>query len=292
MSVLPYVFILDLDGTIVGRVDYQSQQFVMHNVLRQSGFKPVKQSAIPAAFYPNAKLVRPGIINFLATLHKHYGGKAYFFIFTGSERTWAYKEIEWIEKTHGIKFMRPIFTRDDCTVDGGGNVRKSVNKVWPRITRALPAMTPKERTYVLEHQMMIIDNNAVFLDHTDKLLVCPTYNRAHLENMMHGIPAAARKHPNVDRMILTFINQGLLCPHVETSQNSHETMDGMRRLSKQYAWLAGKCKTIADENEKYAGDKFWSILRKLIVANDVRRFTPTTVLSLQNAVWKTMGVKR
>lgn len=291
MALLPYVFILDLDGTIVGRVEFQSQQFVMESVLKQSGFKVVKQNKIPAAFYPNAKLVRPGIVSFMGELHKHYGGKAYFFVFTGSERAWANQEITWIEKTHGIRFMRPIFTRDDCTIDNGGNVRKSISKIWPRIARALPPMSSKERLFVLENQTMVIDNNAVYLDHTDKLLLCPTYNRSHLENMLHGIPAEARKHPNVDRVILSFINQGLLCPHVETSQNRHQKIDGMRRLSKQYAWLAAKCKHIADDNEKYANDKFWSTLRKLIIENNIRSFTPSTVVSLQTTVWKSMGLR-
>jgi hypothetical protein len=290
MTLLPYVFVIDLDGTIVGRVDFQSQQFVLYNTLKQSGFKPVRQNKIPAAFYPNAKLVRPGLRQFMGALHEHYNGKAYFFVYTGSEKTWANQEISWIEKTHGIKFMRPIFTRDDCTVDNGGNVRKSLTKIWPRVTRALPAMTPKERTFVFEHQTIIIDNNAVFLDHTEKLLVCPTYNFSHLENMLHGIPQEARSHHNIDKLILSFINQGLLCPYIESSQNKNNSTDGMRKLSKQYAWLSAKCKSLADENEKYANDKFWSILKKLLVHNNIRSFPPSTVISLQTTIWKSMGL--
>lgn len=289
MALLPYVFVLDLDGTIVGRVDFQSQQFVLYNVLKQAGFKPVKQQSIPAAFYPNAKLVRPGLINFMAALHEYYGGKAFFFIYTGSEKTWACQEVSWIEKTHGIKFMRPIFTRDDCTVDARGNIRKSLIKIWPRITRALPPLTAQERTFVLNNQTLIVDNTAVYLDHSDKLLLCPTYDRNHLENMLHGIPAEARKHPSVDKLILSFINQGLLCPYVETSHGTHGKMDGMRRLSKQYAWLAAKCDCIAKENEKYDADRFWSIVRKLLIRNNIKSFSPSIIISLQTTIWKSMS---
>ena len=37
----PYIFILDWDGTIAGKVDYQSNQFVLHNAIRKYGFKPI-----------------------------------------------------------------------------------------------------------------------------------------------------------------------------------------------------------------------------------------------------------
>ena len=284
---LPFVFVLDLDGTIVGRVDFQSQQYILYSTLRQSGFKVAKQYTIPPAYFPNARLVRPGLASFMKEIYTLYGQQAYFFVYTASEKSWAMQQIAWIEKTHGVKFMRPLFTRDDCIVSPGGNMRKSLTKIWPRICRALPAMSPKDRTHILEHQTLIIDNNPVFVDHTDKLLLCPTYDYMFFENMLHGIPAEARKHPNVDRLILGFINEGLLCPHVETSRNQKE-VDGMRQLAKQYNWLAGKCAKISEENQQHIKDHFWSILRKLLVGNGVNHYTPSVILQLQNTVWKTM----
>lgn len=282
---IPYVFILDIDGTMVGRVDYQSQQHTLHSVLRQSGFKPVKQHPIPPAFYANAKLVRDGLSGFVRGLQKHYRDhEVHFFIYTGSEKVWANQEIAWIEKTHNIKFARPIFTRDDCIVDAGGNIRKSIVKIWPRVLRAIGNRNP----LVLQNQTMIIDNNAVYIDHMDKLLLCPDYSYFHFENLLNGIPMEARKHPNVDKLILSFINQGMLCPYIETLQNRKEMSEfnGMRNLARQYKWLASKCKTIADKNDQYKHDRFWPNLKKLIIENDIRKYAPSTIATLQNTVWK------
>lgn len=295
---LPYIFVCDWDGTIAGRVDFQSQQFILHNALKQSGFKPIKQNKIPPAFYPNAKLIRPGITSFIKAMQELYDNKAYFFIYTGSEKTWAMQEVAWVEETHGIKFMRPIFTRDDCIVDSHGNVRKSLNKIMPRMLRVVaPNIPARERAVIIQNNVMIIDNNSVYLDNTDKLLLCPDYGYMFFENLLHGIPAEARKHPNIDRYILGFINQGLLCPHLDTrrvrkdkDKHKEPPMDGMKQLAKQYKWLALKCKTISEMNEKYSRDQFWYQLRKLIVENNIRTYSPTIVINLQNTIWKTQKV--
>ena len=285
---VPYVFILDIDGTIVGRVDYQSQQHTLHTVLKQSGFKPIKQHPIPPAFYANAKLVRDGLTSFVRGLQKHYGPQnTYFFIYTGSEKVWANQEIAWIEKTHGIKFARPIFTRDDC-IESGGTIRKSIQKIWPRVLRVVGHKNP----LILQDHTMIVDNNAIYIDHMDKLLLCPDYGYFHFENLLNGIPVEARKHPNVDKVILSFINQGLLCPYIETLNNrknngeASSELNGMRNLARQYKWLAAKCKNIADTNDQYTGDKFWHNLKKLIIENDIKKYTPSIIATLQNTIWK------
>jgi hypothetical protein len=288
---LPFVFIIDLDGTIVGRVDYQSHKFTLQSILKQSGIRVSDKNAekVPTAYGPSSRLVRPGLASFMREIYAMYGGKAFFFLYTASERQWAQQQIKWIEKSHGVKFARPLFTRDDCIVDAGGNTRKSINKIWPRISRTLPSgMTPRERMYILDNQTMIIDNNSVYVDHMDKLLLCPDYDYLYFENLLEAIPPQARKHPNVDRLILSFINQGLFCPHISRKSDGSSSTDNMHRLAKQYHWLAHKCAGIAENNEKYVHDKFWSILRKLLVSNEIHRFTPSIILQLQTTTWRNM----
>jgi NLI interacting factor-like phosphatase len=284
MPGLPYVFVIDLDGTIVGRVDYQSQRYTLQMILKQAGVQHVKREKnnIPSAYSSHSRLVRPGLTNFMRTIYDFYGGRVYFFVYTASERIWAQQQIKWIEHTHGIRFARPIFTRDDCNVDSGGNMRKSINRIWPRISKVVAHnMSPQERTHILQNQLIIIDNNAVYTDHTDKLLLCPDYDYLHFENILDIVPAHARNHPNVERFILSLANQGLVCPFVDADDHVH-------KLAKEYGWLSNKCKTIAETNNKYLHDKFWSILRKLIVANRINRFSPNIVVQLQTNTWKTM----
>jgi hypothetical protein len=281
---LPYVFILDWDGTIAGRVDFQVQQFLLHNALRKHGFKPIKQHPIPPAFFPNAKLIRPGFASFVKAMRKLYP-ECYFFIYTASERTWAHQEIAWVEKTHQVEFARPIFTRNDCVVDSAGNFRKSVAKVFPRIIKAITkttgrAFSAKERMAILEQHTLIIDNNAVYLDRPDKMLLCPDYHYAVFENLLHGVPADARAHPVVQQTILGLVNQGYLCPLTGSQE------DAMRALARQYEWLAVKCKGITQENRVYETDAFWPYLKRLITQNELRSFSVPVIKQLQDAVWK------
>jgi len=279
---VPYIFILDWDGTIAGKVDYQSYQFYIHNALKKHGFKPNKTHAIPPAFYPNAKLIRPGFSSFCKGIKEHFNN-VYIFIYTASEKKWAHQEIAWVEKTHGIVFAKPIFTRDDCINDSNGNIRKSISKIFPKIVRTvskLNQLSMDQRRKMLEEQTIIIDNNSVYVDRSDKLLLCPDYYYSVFENLLHGIPVEARKHPAIEKLIIYYINQS--CLYTIPSNNE----DGMRSLTQQYQWLAAKCKVITDENFKYENDDFWIFLRKLIIKNNIKIFTPAIIKQIQNAVWK------
>jgi hypothetical protein len=285
---LPYIFIFDWDGTIAGKVDFQSHQYSLHNTLKKHGFKPAKQHPIPPAFYPNAKLIRPGFSSFVKTMKKVYPD-AQFYIYTASEKQWANQEIAWTEKTHDIRFNRPLFTREDCSVDAVGNNRKSIARIFPRIMKSISKeypLTAAQREQVLNNQLIVIDNNAVYTDRMDRLLLCPDYNYAVFENLLHGIPMEARKHPVIQQHLLSLINNGYLC------SLPNEVDDGMRSLAKQYQWLAVKCKTLSDINTTYENDDFWKFLKQAIAQNQIKVFSPSIIRQLQDAAWKNAKAKR
>lgn len=268
---------------MIGNVEFQVQQYNLHNHLKKHGFKVNKQHEIPPAYYPNAKLVRPGFGQFLKSMKKYFNDNVYFFVYTASENTWANLEISWIEKTHGIKFHRPIFTRKDCIIDSAGTYRKTIGRIFPRILRIISKnkkYSQKEKDHIVENNLLIIDNNAVYTDRGDKLLLCPDYNYSVFENLLHGIPPDARNHSEIQKVIYTLVNEGLLC------SLSAPTDDSMRVLAKQYSWLAAKCKALIDINAAYENDEFWKHLRRLIMENRLRSFSTSVIQQLQNAVWK------
>lgn len=285
MDNLPYIIILDLDGTVVGNVNFQSQQYSLHLTLKKYGFKINKQHNIPPAFNPNAKLVRPYFSSFITELENYFskiGKSIYFFVYTASDKQWAYVEVPWIEKTHNIKIMRPLFTRDDCIRDQTGNYRKSLQKIFPRIIKVLSKnhnISQKDKNYIMENQLMMIDNNAVYSDRSDKMLLCPDYNYTVFENLLHGLPVNARKHHAIQQLIMSLINQGNLCPL------PNENDDGMHSLAKQYSWLSAKCKSIISINQSYINDDFFKYLKRLIIENNIRLFTPSIIKQLQDATW-------
>lgn len=289
MHSLPIVFVLDWDGTIVGKVDFQSQAFSLAQSLRKQGLRPKPLPSVIQAFSPKSKLVRPGIASFMHGMEKFYHNQpVYFFIFTASEKSWATYEINLVEKQFGIRFMRPIFTREDCVVDQGGQYRKSLMKIFPRICRAISKTRPlstQEKTQILENNLIVIDNNAVYTDRPDKLLLCPDYNYSVFENLVDIIPDDAHAHPIVNQMIYSLVNSGHVCPIPRQSS------DFMKEITHTYTWLASRCKEITQANRLYENDDFWKHLRKLIVQNGLKKFTPSIIKQLQEATWRRLKHK-
>jgi hypothetical protein len=284
---LPFIVILDWDNTIVGKVDYQSQKYSLEQHYKKFGLKVKKNSKVPKAFNKDSKLVRPYFFNFITELTDYFQGNIYFFIYTASERKWANTEISWLEKSHGIKFQRPIFTRDDCIVDKSGSYRKSISNIFPRMLRsmALTKISKEQKTELLHQRLLIIDNNAVFNDMKEHLLICPDYNFMVFENLLEDIPLSYLQNPNIRQHILSLINMGLICPFFGKNDDINQQM------YKKYEWLAIKCKHISENNAYSIKDIFFKYLTGLIVKNNLKIFTPNVIKQLQTLVWKKIEKK-
>ena len=263
---LPFIVILDWDNTIVGKVDYQSQKYSLEQHYKKFGLKVKKNSKVPKAFNKDSKLIRPYFLNFITELTDYFQGNIYFFIYTASERKWANTEISWLEKSHGIKFQRPIFTRDDCIVDKSGSYRKSISNIFPRMLRSmgLTKISKEQKTEILHQRLLIIDNNAVFNDMKEHLLICPDYNFMVFENLLEDIPLSYLQNPNIRQHILSLINMGLICPFFGKNDDINQQM------YKKYEWLAIKCKHISENNTYSIKDIFFKYLTGLIVKNNLK----------------------
>ena len=284
---LPFIVILDWDNTIVGKVEYQSQKYSLEQHYKKFGLKVKKNSKVPKAFNKDSKLVRPYFLNFITELTDYFQGNIYFFIYTASERKWANTEISWLEKSHGIKFQRPIFTRDDCIVDKSGSYRKSISNIFPRMLRSmgLTKISKEQKTELLHQRLLIIDNNAVFNDMKEHLLICPDYNFMVFENLLEDIPLSYLQNPNIRQHILSLINMGLVCPFFGKNDDINQQM------YKKYEWLAIKCKHISENNTYSIKDIFFKYLTGLIVKNNLKIFTPNVIKQLQTLVWKKIEKK-
>lgn len=284
---LPFIVILDWDNTIVGKVEYQSQKYSLEQHYKKFGLKVKKNSKVPKAFNKDSKLVRPYFFNFITELTDYFQGNIYFFIYTASERKWANTEISWLEKSHGIKFQRPIFTRDDCIVDKSGSYRKSISNIFPRMLRSmgLTKISKEQKTELLHQRLLIIDNNAVFNDMKEHLLICPDYNFMVFENLLEDIPLSYLQNPNIRQHILSLINMGLVCPFFGKNDDINQQM------YKKYEWLAIKCKHISENNTYSIKDIFFKYLTGLIVKNNLKIFTPNVIKQLQTLVWKKIEKK-
>jgi hypothetical protein len=158
---VPYVFLLDLDGTIQGDISPQCKEFNLLKSLKiGTTSKKIKQDYLEG-------LIRPYFVRFINLIKEHFTGKVQLFIYTASDTKWANHIIPIIESIIKFKFNRPFFTRKHCSMEA---IKiKSLENVRKYIYLSL-----KLKNNVLNDRIFLIDNNNVIED--KHLLKCSTYN--------------------------------------------------------------------------------------------------------------------
>jgi len=109
-----YIFIIDLDGTLIGDCVYQCEIYKIYLILNKLGIKIKINEILEEHYTEKSKLIRPYFTYFINKMREYFPN-SYFYIYTASEKKWAEKEISIIEKNLNIKFDRPIFTRTHCS---------------------------------------------------------------------------------------------------------------------------------------------------------------------------------
>jgi hypothetical protein len=257
-----YVFILDLDGTIIGDCIYQSEIYKISLILNKLKIKLKINDILDDYYNDKSKLIRPNFLHFINTIRKFYTSCA-FYIYTASEKKWAEKEITIIEKNLDIKFNRPIFTRNDCIVQMINNkivYKKSIEAI-------------KRKIKIKDPEIIIIDDNDVYLDNTDRLIKCKIYNYKYFCNYWEYIPIAKINNKIFIKYLSTLIEAERLNP-INNINNMKNKMD-------YYKWLYEKCYNINKNNKKYKQDNFWLNLTKVIIDNNIKIYNNTTFKFIQ-----------
>lgn len=126
----PWVFVLDLDGTVVGDVAAYACEhalLVAHGA-RLDGFKRALVDAMDDG------LVRPGFGRLLDALAR---ADARLFVYTASEGAWARVLVGCIARRYGVR-VEHVFCRASCAKDRDTfELRKSVARIYPRVRKIL-----------------------------------------------------------------------------------------------------------------------------------------------------------
>jgi hypothetical protein len=182
---MPIVFIIDLDGTLIGNLEphlcYEEilSFLKVHNTFDNQVLPENTKAELLDAL--NNGLARPHFKEFYENTKKN-NLNSEFFIYTASHRDWAHYIIECLEELHDIKFNRPIFTREDCD-----NSYKSLRKINTRIKLAL---YEKYNTKYEDINYIIIDDNEYIYAPSDRkmLLTCPTYKHTVNVDILEKFP--------------------------------------------------------------------------------------------------------
>jgi hypothetical protein len=280
---LPTIIICDLDGTGIGNVgQYQVSRYSLLNSIRHYGLKGPSLKETPKAYSISEKLIRPGFQECIKTLRANYPW-CYIFIYTASEKKWALQEIQWIEKSIGIPFNRPIFTRSDCIIQGNGNIRKSLKKILPTIFKTITkqvTLTDEEKRFIIHNKLLIIDDNPVYIDGQEHVLLCSSYNFQYCEDILDGIDESIIQNPNIQSEYKSLLKRGLVHPYA-----LEETVDAHSKRAKIHHWISKKCVTTYKSNQPYQHDGFWKKLRSILIKNHVPYFTPKVIKQIQEVIY-------
>ena len=273
-NIEPYIFIIDLDGTIIGNCSYQCDIYNIMELIKTydkknlNKYKILCEKSLKESYNEKSLLIRPHFFHFIQAMKKLYP-VSYFYVYTASEKKWANKEISIIEKNNNFKFDRPLLTRDNCIIDKDGSIKKSINKILPLIKKNIKFTS----TFDIKKHLLIIDNNPNFIDYKDNLLICPTYNYVKFNNLKDVVPDDI-SCANVKNYISKLTKEQRMC----RNYNNPEC------LEKIYKWLYKKCKKINKYNLRYVNDNFWKDLVILIKSHNIRQYTSKNVDMMQKSI--------
>lgn len=234
MDKAPYIFLIDLDGTIQGDVTPQLKEYVLQKSL---GVKLNKK--LVAGDYQKS-LLRPFFKAFMNMINTHYKNKVELFVYTASEKKWANYIVPIIESVTNVKFNRPIFTRDQCNMDMTEKV-KSLATVKPAILKTLKKKYNNISSDDIKNRIYLIDNNYV-LKETDFLIKCPTYDKAVFINVLRTIDENV-KHSKFKEICRVLLN--------------NECSNEWEMMKQIYDDAFKKFIYYDEKNNAYRSDKYW-----------------------------------
>jgi hypothetical protein len=259
---MPLIFIIDLDGTIIGDI---TPQIMLYDVAKALKTVHVNGSCKfdTNAFRQKLKngIIRPHFESFVKTLINNVPNVE-FFIYTASEKTWAEFVIKNIEQCIGVKFNRPIFSRSYC-LNENRQYKKSLQFIYPSLIKALKKkygilLSKKD----LSSNTLIIDNNTVYQQDHKQVIICPTYNYRVPENIPCNI---SHKVYNLHHQVINSVLKKYI--------NINASNDYLAFEKEFYMYYIAFLGMIMKHNTRYVNDKFWMHLKDIIITQKIEDFT-------------------
>jgi hypothetical protein len=170
---LPYIFIFDIDNTIIGNIHHQ---YIEYNLLENINTLLIKDFDITDIL--NNGMLRPYFKDFIDFIYKKYKNVE-IYVYTNSSFEWInYGLIDNIQKSINYKINKPYFTRDDSNY----YKKKLLGNLYDIIINSLIAKYPslksqKNKEFVFKNQIVFIDDIKNNLkDYPQKQILCPEYN--------------------------------------------------------------------------------------------------------------------
>ena len=211
MRKLPIIFIFDMDKCLVADTEFllisQTLKTYVVNACKSKkisydvkidigkGNSSVDTSRISPTFF------RPGMKENLHAIQDMCDGCAEFFIFSAGTHEYVHTIVPIIEKHTGIKFNRPLLTRENTTSDQTGRTEKSLNIYFDTYMKSLLPKYPSLKTQ--KHIDIVRNGRIIFFDDNnwsedssrDKFIQVVPYNYMEVYDVLDSIPMEVRRDP-------------------------------------------------------------------------------------------------
>ena len=261
----PNIIILDLDGTIIGDIMFQSVLYEISRATNQKSFFTTKdlQEKLKNG------IIRPHFKRFIQNVDR-YCSNIEFYIYTASDKKWANFIIPLIEKSINFKFNRPIFTREDCLLTNNTEIKKCVKHISKKLITSLK----KKYSRINFNNILIIDNLRVYKSNGDKhLVVCPTYNFKYPEN----IPAVIKLDDYVQHH--TTIHQ-ILSRYIQY-ENTSDYISFQKHF---YRFYLRYLESVTKSNQIESKDKFWYYMEVILIKKQFRDFNSNVITYINKKI--------
>lgn len=249
---VPWVLLLDLDGTIVGDVDTPLEHWNALQGLHPDGKIPQASSSMfDSALRHSLQqgLLRPGFGEFARSCVKEQHGLE-LFVATMSTADWAPVVVSAVQAVIGGKMLnsRQILTREVWPRDKRGNQYKSVATALPLVFKSLRRKYGLSSQDQLEGRLLLIDNTDILAE--QQLWVpCPTYS---FYPVYDCIAAVSRGDPAVTAALAQRMLPGSSSPDAALAAHYQR----LHRLLQQHA---------AKNQRAKCTDRFWHVASRYLV---------------------------
>ena len=251
--IAPLVFLIDLDGTMIGNIQPQLEEYYLikeiNKEIKKTTNKQIRYNTTILLEELKKYVIRPKLDKFLRNIKKYENIE--LFVYTASSDDWARYIIPQIEKVTKFKFNRPLLTRNNIIPNNQRTNIKSINKVKPIVYKSLKKKYKLNSINDLKY-ITLIDNTKNVLIEKKNLVLCPTYDYTHQIDYLRMIPKDTLKK----YYILIEKNLGL-----DHSTNLYQFYAKYYELlNKQFS----KCSRI---NQYFLSDTYWVKFSSLLKQN-------------------------
>lgn len=181
MPKLPFIIVFDIDHAIIGNIhNCLKERNILEMIFIDCKSKNITAQCTNKPFNIDNELkeglLRPNLKDFVDFCDKKYKNVE-LFIYTNSSHSWTYGGlVQNIEKTSGLKFNKPYFTREYSSY------KKRVSFIYDEMIKTLEkkypilSKTEKHKNTIFKERFIFIDDIENNIDLVSKQIVCPAYN--------------------------------------------------------------------------------------------------------------------